>query len=164
MMQAQKVARYRHLLHRSMEHSQNGTAKRLFKINEKNWFMVWSFPCKVHYNHFKLQIKSIQIVSLSIGKLKISYFHIHKFPYRGYNFSDGVGDGQLQACNDFEIKQLKTACSMIDECYQPKITFVVVQKRINIRFFKVSLSFVKQNDLYIDHPKHFLCHLEYRWR
>lgn len=51
--------------------------------------------------------------------------------------SDGIGDGQLQACKSLELKQLKTACASIEEGFEPKLTFIVVQKRINTRFFKV---------------------------
>lgn len=51
--------------------------------------------------------------------------------------SDGVGDGQLKLCKEFEIPQMKSACKLIEPDYDPKITFVVVQKRINTRIFKV---------------------------
>lgn len=51
--------------------------------------------------------------------------------------SDGVGDSQLPLCKEYELKQMKDACKAVDEKYQPKFTFVVVQKRINARIFTV---------------------------
>lgn len=51
--------------------------------------------------------------------------------------SDGVGDSQLQACKEYELKQLKDCCKAIDESYNPKFTFIVVQKRVNARMFAV---------------------------
>lgn len=54
-------------------------------------------------------------------------------------YSDGVGDGQLQMCRDYEIPQLKTACTLENPNYNPQFTFIVVQKRINSRIFAVSI-------------------------
>lgn len=48
-----------------------------------------------------------------------------------------MGDGQLIACKDFELPQLKEACRKLPNC-NVKITFIVVQKRINTRLFLVS--------------------------
>lgn len=52
-------------------------------------------------------------------------------------YRDGVGDGQLIMCNEYEIPQLKNACLALDSNYKPELTFIVVQKRINTRFFAV---------------------------
>lgn len=53
-------------------------------------------------------------------------------------FSDGVGDGQLDVVREYEIPQMRKACKLLDENYNPGFTFIVVQKRINARFFAVS--------------------------
>ena len=64
----------------------------------------------------------------------------NEYPSYVVIFRDGVGDGQLNACLQFEIPQLQKCLdevqrdprhngSVIDLC------FVVVQKRINTRFF-----------------------------
>lgn len=50
-------------------------------------------------------------------------------------FSDGVGDGQLKTVKDYELAQLKQACASVSEDYKPPFTFVVVQKRVNTRFY-----------------------------
>lgn len=54
-------------------------------------------------------------------------------------FSDGVGDGQLATCREFEFPQLKAACRLFDVNYNPEITFIVVQKRVNTRLFLVNI-------------------------
>lgn len=48
-------------------------------------------------------------------------------------FRDGVGDGQLNLCAMYEIPQFQAICKN-----KIKITFIVVQKRNNTRFFMVS--------------------------
>lgn len=56
--------------------------------------------------------------------------------------SDGVGEGQFPICKEYELPQLKNACKLLDNSYEPNITFIIVQKRINTRIFKVnSLKF-----------------------
>lgn len=45
-------------------------------------------------------------------------------------YRDGVGDGQLNLCAKYEIPQFEAVCGKA-----VKITFIVVQKRINTRFF-----------------------------
>lgn len=52
-------------------------------------------------------------------------------------FRDGVGDGQLRMCQEYEIPQLQEACKLLDPDYCPEIAFVVVQKRINTRMFRL---------------------------
>lgn len=49
--------------------------------------------------------------------------------------SDGVGDGQLKTVKDYELAQLKQACANISAEFNPLFTMVVVQKRINARFY-----------------------------
>uniref|UniRef100_A0A0C9PZ99 PIWIL1_0 protein n=1 Tax=Fopius arisanus TaxID=64838 RepID=A0A0C9PZ99_9HYME len=55
------------------------------------------------------------------------------FPDRIVVYRDGVGDGQLGFVAEYEIGQLKDAFKQIDESYSPKLTVIVVQKRINTR-------------------------------
>lgn len=54
--------------------------------------------------------------------------------------SDGVGDGQFELCKQFEFAQLKQACRLVDASYNPDITFIVVQKRVNTRIFAVFIA------------------------
>lgn len=57
------------------------------------------------------------------------------YPDRILIYRDGVSDGQFRKVQDFEIPQLKTAFSNINENYKPRVTFFVVKKRGNARFF-----------------------------
>lgn len=65
-----------------------------------------------------------------------------EFPERVIVYRDGVGDGQLTMCKEYEIPQLKKAFEDVSEKYNPPLTFIVVHKRINTRIFAVSLIFV----------------------
>jgi len=58
----------------------------------------------------------------------------HSLPDKILVFRDGVGDGQLNMVADYEVDQLRTCFSRFGE-YSPKLSFVVVQKRINTRIF-----------------------------
>lgn len=60
------------------------------------------------------------------------------FKFIQINYSDGVGDGQFALCQSFEFPQLKAACQLFDTTYNPDITFIVVQKRVNTRIFSVN--------------------------
>uniref|UniRef100_A0A1B0DD99 Uncharacterized protein n=1 Tax=Phlebotomus papatasi TaxID=29031 RepID=A0A1B0DD99_PHLPP len=58
------------------------------------------------------------------------------FPQMNYK-NDGVGDGQLPLCEQFEVPQLIEAAKVIYPNQEPpKLTYVVTQKRINTRFFR----------------------------
>lgn len=58
----------------------------------------------------------------------------HSLPDKILVFRDGVGDGQLNTVADYEVSQLRTCFTSFGE-YSPKLSFVVVQKRINTRIF-----------------------------
>lgn len=50
-------------------------------------------------------------------------------------FRDGVGDGQLKMCSEFELPQIITAMNAVEDGYVPNITMIIVQKRINTKIF-----------------------------
>eukprot|EP00271_Cylindrocystis_brebissonii_P008513 TRINITY_DN2288_c0_g1_i1.p1 TRINITY_DN2288_c0_g1~~TRINITY_DN2288_c0_g1_i1.p1 ORF type:complete len:1120 (+),score=187.19 TRINITY_DN2288_c0_g1_i1:146-3505(+) len=50
-------------------------------------------------------------------------------------YRDGVSDGEFDAVRDNEIYELRKACKAINAAYNPKITFIVVQKRHHTRMF-----------------------------
>src|SRR5271156_183817 len=56
-------------------------------------------------------------------------------PRRIIIYRDGVGDGQYGEAVCKEMKSLRDACGQISLQYQPKITFLTVQKRHKTRFF-----------------------------
>ncbi|KAJ1911254.1 hypothetical protein H4219_005994 [Mycoemilia scoparia] len=56
-------------------------------------------------------------------------------PERIIMYRDGVSEGQFQTVLDNELDAIKEACNEIEEGYNPKVTFIVLQKRIHTRFF-----------------------------
>lgn len=61
-----------------------------------------------------------------------------RYPDRIIIFRDGVSDGQLPVCVQYEIPQLKQTTDLLE--FSPKFTFIVVQKRINTRLFSQDRS------------------------
>lgn len=82
-------------------------------------------------HHFPVSWKSSRQSVVSIWTHKNRFHWSRFYP----SISDGVGDGQLKAVKDYELAQLKTACAAVSEDYKPPFTFVVVQKRVNVRFY-----------------------------
>lgn len=56
-------------------------------------------------------------------------------PERLLFYRDGVSEGQFAHCLELEVPLVQKACMEIDENFRPPITYVVVQKRHNTRFF-----------------------------
>lgn len=59
----------------------------------------------------------------------------NKLPEKIIIYRDGVSDGQLRSVVESEIPQIAKAFEMVDANYKPLVTFIVVKKRINARFF-----------------------------
>ncbi|KAK9506113.1 hypothetical protein O3M35_008106 [Rhynocoris fuscipes] len=59
----------------------------------------------------------------------------NSYPEQIIIYRDGVGDGQLNVVDKFEIPQIITGCRRISPNYDPKFLFVIVQKRISTRIF-----------------------------
>ncbi|XP_037044625.1 protein argonaute-3-like [Bradysia coprophila] len=60
-----------------------------------------------------------------------------EYPAKIIVYRDGVGDGQLAVVKEYELPQMRNACKLLDENYDPAFTFIVVQKRIHARLFAV---------------------------
>ncbi|CAL1616189.1 unnamed protein product [Knipowitschia caucasica] len=56
-------------------------------------------------------------------------------PTRIIVYRDGVGDGQLHSVVNYEVAQIIEAIKSMGQDYMPKLSVVVVKKRINSRFF-----------------------------
>lgn len=61
----------------------------------------------------------------------------HELPSKIIIFRDGVGDGQLAVVAEYEQAQFTSCFTHFGPDYEPKLTIVVVQKRINTRIFGV---------------------------
>lgn len=67
----------------------------------------------------------------------LCYYDENKcYPDSVVMYRDGVGQGQLAHVQKTEILLLKKAMAKISPDCKPKLTFVVVQKRVNEKFFK----------------------------
>ncbi|XP_075233005.1 protein argonaute-2-like isoform X4 [Lycorma delicatula] len=58
----------------------------------------------------------------------------HK-PEKIFFYRDGVSEGQFSQVLGSELQAIRRACKGLEEGYEPKITFLVVQKRHHTRFF-----------------------------
>lgn len=65
----------------------------------------------------------------------------NRYPNRIIIYRDGVGDGQLETVKNFEVKQLEESFASIAPDYQPRLSVIIVQKRINTRIFQQNVSF-----------------------
>lgn len=55
-------------------------------------------------------------------------------------YRDGVGDGQLETVNKFEVPQLLATFCSIEANYKPELAVIIVQKRINTRLMLTKVS------------------------
>lgn len=55
-------------------------------------------------------------------------------PMHLFFFRDGISDCQFEAVRAFEVLQVRLACKELEEDYEPPLTFLVVQKRHQVRF------------------------------
>ncbi|KAM6954108.1 piwi-like protein 1 [Aplochiton taeniatus] len=69
------------------------------------------------------------------GALKAWLKHNKCLPSRIIIYRDGVGDGQLQSVVNYEVPQIMESIKTMGQGYAPKLTVVVVKKRISSRFF-----------------------------
>ena len=83
---------------------------------------------------------SKQEIILDLGNMVVEV--LRKFygacgqkPERLIFYRDGVSEGQFRAVMEEEIKAIREGCASLEPTYQPKITFVVCQKRHHTRFF-----------------------------
>ncbi|XP_014218616.1 protein argonaute-4 isoform X2 [Copidosoma floridanum] len=73
-----------------------------------------------------------------IMKNNLLYFYRcngQRKPTKLFYFRDGVSEGQFGQVLAKELTAIKRACKLLEPDYEPKITFLVVQKRHHIRLF-----------------------------
>ncbi|KAK6090948.1 hypothetical protein P3W45_000193 [Vairimorpha bombi] len=69
-----------------------------------------------------------------MAMLKAFYCKSKAKPEQIVVFRDGVGDTMFQEVFHKEIIAIKEACNKVESGYNPKITFIVAQKRHSVRF------------------------------
>jgi eukaryotic translation initiation factor 2C len=52
-------------------------------------------------------------------------------------YRDGVSEGQFLKVLANELRAIRSACSKVEQGYEPRITYVIVQKRHHTRFFPI---------------------------
>ncbi|XP_044296633.1 piwi-like protein 1 [Varanus komodoensis] len=67
--------------------------------------------------------------------LRTWYTHNNHMPSRIIVYRDGVGDGQLKTLVSYEVPQILECLKTVGKDYCPKLTVIVVKKRVNNRFF-----------------------------
>ncbi|UIZ23911.1 hypothetical protein KXD40_009570 [Peronospora effusa] len=72
---------------------------------------------------------------MTIELLKQFYHQTHGKPDRIVFYRDGVSEGQFHMVLNYEVTAIREACQALEVGYMPPITFVIVQKRHNTRFF-----------------------------
>ncbi|KAK3831847.1 MAG: Piwi domain-containing protein [Linnemannia elongata] len=77
---------------------------------------------------------------MAVELLRCFYQRCGQKPMKIIFYRDGVSEGQFAELLSREVASLKAACASLEQGYNPKITFVVVQKRHHIRFFPVHPS------------------------
>ncbi|RNA14832.1 argonaute, partial [Brachionus plicatilis] len=58
-----------------------------------------------------------------------------KLPKKLIFFRDGISDGQFKPVSQHELNEIRKACTAIQKDYDPLISYIVVQKRHQTRFF-----------------------------
>lgn len=62
------------------------------------------------------------------------YYDYNKYyPQSIVIYRDGVSDGQMEFVKNYEILQFKEAFKRVKDDYCPKLTFIVVKKRIDMK-------------------------------
>uniref|UniRef100_A0A8C1DVB7 Piwi-like RNA-mediated gene silencing 1 n=1 Tax=Cyprinus carpio carpio TaxID=630221 RepID=A0A8C1DVB7_CYPCA len=79
-----------------------------------------------------LQNRGQEIIDALKGSLQ---GYNNSLPSRIIVYRDGVGDGMLQSVVDYEVPQIMQSIKTMGQDYEPKLSVVVVKKRISSRFF-----------------------------
>ncbi|XP_056639087.1 protein argonaute-3 [Diorhabda sublineata] len=91
------------------------------------WFSVATFQEKELSDHMRIAFKKL---------LEAWSKENRCFPKNIVIIRDGVGDGQLDYCKQYEIEQIEQVLRELE--LDIKICFIIVQKRINTRVFSVN--------------------------
>uniref|UniRef100_A0A673H1T9 Piwi-like protein 1 n=1 Tax=Sinocyclocheilus rhinocerous TaxID=307959 RepID=A0A673H1T9_9TELE len=83
-----------------------------------------------------LQNRGQEIIDALKGSLQGAYLkYNNSLPSRIIVYRDGVGDGMLRSVVDYEVPQIMQSIKTMGQDYEPKLSVVVVKKRISSRFF-----------------------------
>ena len=84
----------------------------------------------------------VRVVEEIVQMKEIMYSLLRKFnqktqrkPEQIIYYRDGVSEGQFPAVLNHELTAIRRACMAIEPGYEPKVTFIIAQKRHKTRFF-----------------------------
>ena len=84
----------------------------------------------------------VRVVEEIVQMKEITYSLLRKFfqitqrkPEQIIYYRDGVSEGQFAAVLNHELSAIRRACVQLEPGYQPKVTFIIAQKRHKTRFF-----------------------------
>uniref|UniRef100_A0A8C4YR68 Piwi like RNA-mediated gene silencing 1 n=1 Tax=Gopherus evgoodei TaxID=1825980 RepID=A0A8C4YR68_9SAUR len=75
------------------------------------------------------------VASLNQGMTRSWFSCNNHMPSRIIVYRDGVGDGQLKTLVNYEVPQFLDCLKSVGKDYNPRLTVIVVKKRVNTRFF-----------------------------
>ncbi|KAK7507334.1 hypothetical protein BaRGS_00001269, partial [Batillaria attramentaria] len=105
--------------------------------------------CTRWYSHVCMQMKSEELLpglQMAFTAALRKYHEANHFlPEKIIVFRDGVGDGQLNVVSDYEVRQMESSFSHWPD-YHPRLSVIIVQKRINTRIF------LRANGSNLDNP------------
>lgn len=93
-----------------------------------------TYNISVHLQPPKTEIID-ELEDITVEKLKMFKSKVGKEPEIIYFYRDGVSHGEFDKVTTKEVQAIRDGCKRFREGYQPKITFLVVQKRHHTRFF-----------------------------
>ncbi|XP_074640256.1 piwi-like protein 1 isoform X2 [Tubulanus polymorphus] len=115
--------------------SQRGLSVGAFIASMNNTLTKYYSRAIFQHNHQELQDGLRVCMKDALSK----YHEVNgELPERIFIYRDGVGDGQLAAVHEHEIAQLLKCFELLKVNYVPKMTFIVVKKRISQRFFAIA--------------------------
>ena len=96
-----------------------------------------SWYSKVYFQNRQEEISNTLRIAVSAA-LKKYHETNQMMPARIFIYRDGVGDGQISVVKEYEVMQVEKALEDFSQYYlntKPSFTYIVVQKRINLKFF-----------------------------
>ncbi|KAG0548150.1 hypothetical protein BDA96_01G141900 [Sorghum bicolor] len=116
-------------------------------VASMDWPQVTKYKCLVSsqghrveiINGLYTEVRDPQKGNVRGGMIRDLLLSFHKStgykPSRIIFYRDGVSEGQFSQVLLYEMDAIRKACASLQEGYQPRVTFVVVQKRHHTRLF-----------------------------
>ena len=97
-----------------------------------------NYNCEIRLQSGDGAVEIIQKMEDMTKQLLWKFYEQSNFKYKPeklFYFRDGVSEGQFMQVLKSELQAIRRACHQLNKNYEPKVTFLVAQKRHNTRFF-----------------------------